>query len=120
MMLSENKDRKVHIQLAGEYERLPIPKVRKVGEWLDASDFSPLDVSNERLNCYCSEGTYPAGWHIYHSEAVAMGKANAYVDGVVVRVSVSNPLAVGYEDCYGNHQCRVTVAKHIKITSIIQ
>ncbi len=95
MRLTEDGD------LVGEYRSRV--EVRKIGTWLDESDFR--DSSELYLLTDISDSQYPLGWHIYHDEKVARGRV-IYSNSVVVKVSVKEHLAVGY-------QCsrRVTIAK---------
>ena len=89
-------------------------KDRKLGVWLDELDFRDSDASEpDTLRTTYSGSHYPYGWHIWHSIEAARRLKGLYA---TAKVSVRNPVAVGYEGTL--HRRRVTVAKQIKILSI--
>ena len=101
-------------QLVGYWRN--ISKERKLGVWLSELDFRNSDESSpDTLGTMFSGSHYPYGWHIYHSiEDVKVSYPS--LTTAIVKVSVKNPVAVGYE---GKLRRRVTVARQIKILEVI-
>jgi len=108
-------------QLVGEWQGLSKP--RKLGVWLDESEFRIFDEEHlTTLRTWYSKSKYPIGWHIYNSvadavELIGYGSKEIVPPGyTVVKVSVRNPVAVGYQGMFNR---RITVAKQIKILKVL-
>lgn len=89
-------------------------KVLTKGVWLDEKDFR-YDCDSRRKMIYERRSpTYPYGWHIFHSIEGAKNWMLGIDTGVLIKVSVKEPVATGYQ-----HQAKITVAKQIKILGIV-
>lgn len=99
-------------------------KLRPVGKWLDENDFREYSVTSGYLT---SVGgiSYEIGWHIYHckSDALRLMRRKERLFGskfgwVIVEVQARKPVAIGVQ-ILGGESVKVTVAKEIKITSVL-
>jgi len=97
--------------LFGEFRGQDKPRQQWV--WLDEKDFRFVSFDNTIITSD-SNSEYPIGWHIYNRLDDAVQQKSHHYS--VVKVSVKNPVAVGYE---GSARRRVTVAKHIKILKVL-
>lgn len=115
---------KVKRGLIGEFQGLY--NYRPMGKWLDEKNYRSLPTS-AHIPLPSGE-LYPTGWHIYHGKRVALQHLKVYrsvrSNYVLVKVSVRTPLLTGLQYCFvrGNHinYLRVTVAKEIRIDSILE
>ena len=104
--------------LYGEYYTTEHP--REVGLWLDEKNFRDDFIKSDTINIDRGNKMelYPSGWHIFHSKRQALiwkaATSKVLKDLVCVKVEVKEPLAVGYQN-----NRRITVAKQIKILSIV-
>lgn len=88
---------------------------RRIGVWLDEANFRSTDYEDNLITIQ-SNSHYPFGWHIFHTEEDARDWRLHHVTSVVVKVSVKEPVAVGYQGFAGR---RITVAKKIKILEVL-
>jgi hypothetical protein len=89
----------------------PIPR----DEWVDEAGFRPCYQFNSTIDLDNGTGTYPVGWHIFHTKKDAIDWVFENTPEVIVKVAVRSPLATGRQD----GGAKVTVAKEIKILEVL-
>ena len=91
-------------------------KPRKLGAWLHERGFRDKHITVGTIDTDHGKSC-PRGWHIIHRKDDALGWLRASGFGnVCVKVSVREPLAVGYQ----GGDMKVTIAKQIKILRIVE